>query len=158
MALAVNLTEARLFYRIRRGLSERTVIVLDKFSLQVSCGRVAAILGVSGCGKSTLLRVISGVERLQAGTIEVLGGSPRAALRSGKTAIASSDSALLPWRSALSNVRLPLDLLGRQRATSNSLAYKLLSDLKIAALQRSRPGEMSDGQRQRVRLAQALAT
>jgi NitT/TauT family transport system ATP-binding protein len=91
-------------------------------------------------------------------TITVLGNDPAPALRAGEVALLSSESTLLPWRSALENVRLPLDLIGHPRAEANRRATESFERMRLAGFESRRPHQLSDGQRQRVRLAQALVT
>lgn len=140
------------------GSGDERATILDDLWLRVEPGEILAILGASGSGKSSLLSVLCGLTQLDAGTVTVLGGAPRDMLRQGRVAIASADAALLPWRGARDNARLPLDLLGRNCARSENVLDTLLDDLRIADLGRRRPCDLSEGQIQRVRLAQALAT
>src|SRR5580698_4198956 len=83
------------------------VVAIDNLSLEIQTGEFVAILGPSGCGKSTLLRIIAGLEKPSAGTVEV---GP------GKIAYVFQDAHLLPWRNVLRNAALPLELMGVDRS------------------------------------------
>ncbi len=148
----------KLHYHYRSSKLGRTESILHNFDLTLNSGEVLAILGPSGCGKSTLLRLVAGVVHPIEGLVRVYGKPPRDLLRGGQIALLSSESALLPWRNALQNVILPLDLLGRSRAESQNVGIELLERLRIAGKSNQRPHELSEGQRQRLRIAQALAT
>ncbi len=151
---SVRLENSHLYYN-RKG-SDLTV--LENFSFDVQEGEIVAILGASGSGKSSLLRVLSGQQRLASGKLKVLDGDPMRAAQRGQVAIASHDAALLPWRTTQCNARLPLDLLGRPRHSSDHLVKPLLSRLRIEHVSEHRPAQLSEGQCQRLRLAQALST
>ncbi|MFH0996362.1 MAG: ATP-binding cassette domain-containing protein [Pseudomonadota bacterium] len=143
---------------VTKSFKDGTKVLLD-FSFHVLAGSICAIMGPSGCGKSSLLRVIAGLHKPDnVSSVSVFGESPRDMLRAGKTSLLSSDSALLPWRSAIDNVRLPLDLLGLERCSATDRSLELIRRMRLDKLKNMRPHELSDGQRQRLRLAQALVT
>ncbi|HEX3989974.1 MAG TPA: ATP-binding cassette domain-containing protein [Acetobacteraceae bacterium] len=75
--------------------------------------RRAFCAGPSGCGKSTLLRVIAGIVQPVAGSVSVLGRTPAKARRDRQIGFVFQDTALLPWRDAIGNVRLPLEVGGK---------------------------------------------
>jgi NitT/TauT family transport system ATP-binding protein len=118
--------------------------------LDVPPGQFIALLGPSGCGKSTLLRLIAGLDEVTSGTIAREGD--------GALAFVFQDAQLLPWRSVLDNVMLPLELrktphAERERAAKEALAQVGLGD----AIDRF-PAELSGGMRMRASLARALVT
>ena len=136
-----------------------TSFVFRNFSLTLKCGEILALLGPSGSGKSTLLRILTGNESIDAGEVVVSGRAPLMRARTGKTSLISAESTLLPWRSAKENVRLPLDLLGQRKERTTPIIENLLNAVQIKEhLWTAVPHLMSEGQRQRVRLAQALVT
>src|SRR5262249_55073090 len=90
------------------------VHALDRGSLDVADGEFVAIVGPSGCGKSTLLKLVTGLRPPTGGTIRVYGRTvekPR-----GDVGIVFQSPVLLPWRTILDNVRLPVEVLGLDAA------------------------------------------
>ena len=127
------------------------VRALDPIDLELPAGQFLSILGPSGCGKSTLLRLIAGLEKPTAGTIECSAAARR-------IAFVFQDAHLLPWRKVLGNVALPLELAGvsrdqRERAAKDAIEQVGLGD----AIERY-PAQLSGGMRMRVSLARALVT
>lgn len=134
-----------------------TKIVLQNLDLAIAEGEFVTILGPSGCGKSTLLRVVADLLKPASGTIEVLGGAPEAARRRRDVAFVFQDATLLPWRTVIDNVRLPL-VVGRARITRPiaSSPDELLDLVGLREQKDSYPHQLSGGQRQRVAIARAL--
>ena len=141
-----------------RFVSERrTVTALDDVSFQVQPGGFTSLLGPSGCGKSTLLRVVADLIPPSEGRMTVLGSSPEEARRSRALGFVFQDAALLPWRTALQNVELPLEVGGRRSLGSGEATPReLLALVGLAGWEGSYPHELSGGMRQRVSIARAL--
>ncbi len=118
-------------------------------SLTIPKAEFLAILGPSGCGKSTLLRMIAGLETPTAGIIEQ--PHPR-------VAFVFQDSHLLPWRSVLRNVALPLELRGEARQRCEDQAKLSIDQVGLTDFTHRYPAELSGGMRMRVSLARALVT
>ena len=134
---------------VRRGFSGRTV--LEALDLEIASGEFLALLGPSGCGKSTLLRLIAGLDQPDAG--KVRHDNPDTAL-----AYVFQDASLMPWRSVLGNVALPLELVGCGRAEREARVAALLDTVGLTDATHRFPGELSGGMRMRVSLARALVT
>ena len=134
---------------VGRRYPNGTVALADA-SLQVAAGEFVALLGPSGCGKSTLLRLIAGLDRPDEGTV-TWDHAPQ-------LSVVFQDPTLLPWASALDNVRLPLRLHGVPGAEQHSRAMAALDRVGLAGFAQARPRELSGGMRMRVSLARALAT
>ncbi|MGC1579267.1 MAG: ATP-binding cassette domain-containing protein, partial [Beijerinckiaceae bacterium] len=92
----------------------RTVTALEDVSFSVESGGFMSLLGPSGCGKSTLLRLVADLLAPTSGTITVLGRTPREARLDRALGFVFQDAALLPWRTALENVALPLEVGGHR--------------------------------------------
>ncbi len=127
---------------------------LANLTLAAESGRITCVLGPSGCGKTTLLRLAAGLDRPDAGTVCVDGVTvtqPRP-----DTVLVTQEADLLPWRSALDNVALGLQLRGVARREREERARRALEHMRLpAATHRRRPHELSGGMRQRVALARA---
>jgi NitT/TauT family transport system ATP-binding protein len=114
---------------VRFNSDRRAVTALQDITFSLQPGSFLTLLGPSGCGKSTLLRVVADILPPTTGTISVFGAPPSEARRNRQIGFVFQDSTLLPWRSALDNVRLPLLSGGmRQRV---AIARALLGDPAI---------------------------
>ena len=120
---------------------------LDRLSLSVREGEFCCLVGASGCGKTTLLNLIAGVDRPQAGSINV----------SGRPALLFQDAALFPWLTARRQVELAMRLRDVPRGERRGRATDLLHRVHLDGFEDKRPHELSGGMRQRVALARALA-
>jgi NitT/TauT family transport system ATP-binding protein len=141
-----------------RFLSERrTVAALQDISFSVEPGGFTSLLGPSGCGKSTLLRVVADLIAPSEGRVSVLGATPEEARKARALGFVFQDAALLPWRTALQNVELPLEVGGvRTLGSGQATPKELLALVGLAGWENSFPHELSGGMRQRVAIARAL--
>ena len=117
--------------------------VLDRFSLELSDSGLTALTGPSGCGKTTLLRVLAGLERPSAGTVE--GIDPT------RTAVLFQEDRLLPWRTAEQQIA---DVLPRERRGE---AADWLAFAELEGEGRTRPAALSGGMARRLALARCAA-
>ena len=135
----------------------RTVTALDNISFSVEAGGFLCVLGPSGCGKSTLLRVVADLVDPSSGTLSVFGRTPRQARIDRALGFVFQDAALLPWRTALENVELPLEVGGRRSLLAGApTPRELLRLVGLEGWEASFPHELSGGMRQRVAIARAL--
>lgn len=137
------------------------VQALAGVELSVEAGEFVAIVGPSGCGKSTLLRVLAGLIEPTGGRVAVDGMAPvEARRRLHELAFVFQHPTLLPWRTVLDNLRLPLEL-GRRRGSNAVPREELLAALARVGLRdfaRAWPHQLSGGMQMRLSLARALVT
>jgi len=126
--------------------------IIDDLSFTVSPGETLCLLGPSGCGKTTLLRLLMGLEQPTAGTLHI---APELAQH---MSYVFQEPRLVPWRTCLENVLLPLELLGRKNPAASTRARDLLHQLGLDERLHHFPGELSGGMQMRVALARALVT
>jgi NitT/TauT family transport system ATP-binding protein len=120
----------------------------------VESGEFVSVLGPSGCGKSTLLMMIAGLLGPSAGEIRVDGTAVRGPRR--EIGVVFQAPVLLPWRTVLDNVLLPIEMLRLPRAQYVERARDLLAMVKIDDFADKLPRELSGGMRQRASMCRAL--
>jgi len=142
-----------------RRVFDSGVIALDGLSLNIHPGEFIAILGPSGCGKSTLLRLIAGLDKPQSGSITIADDPDTPATKAREhLAYVFQDAHLLPWRSVLDNVALPLELLGIQRGQRLAPSRQAIERVGLSDAVDRYPNQLSGGMRMRVSLARAMVT
>lgn len=120
--------------------------IFNNLNLYLDDHEVLAIVGVSGCGKSTLLKLAAKLLKPQSGSVST--GS--------KLGYVFQAPELLPWRSALDNVALPLELAGENRNLARKKALNALNEIGLGDASNLRPHELSGGMQMRTSLARAL--
>jgi nitrate/nitrite transport system ATP-binding protein len=137
-----------------RGVRE----VLKDVSVSVEEGEFISIVGFTGSGKSTLLSIIAGLQKADAGEVSVAG--ERVLGVHGQTSFVFQNYSLLPWLSALENVRLAVETAYPSWSRSEKLqkAEQYLQTVGLGKAMHRRPGQLSGGMRQRVAIARAFAT
>jgi nitrate/nitrite transport system ATP-binding protein len=132
--------------------------VLERVSLAVERGEFVSIVGFMGCGKSTLLNLLAGVTQADSGTISIDGTRVDGVAR--QASIVFQNYSLLPWFSAVENVRLAVDAARPQwtRAEQKEQSERYLRLVGLGNALHRRPSQLSGGMRQRVAIARAFAT
>ncbi|SEQ23326.1 ABC transporter ATP-binding protein [Lentzea albida] len=128
------------------------VHALDGIDLEVGEHEFVAVIGRSGCGKSTLLRLVAGLLTPSAGGISVAG--ERVVRPRRDVSVMFQRPALLPWRTVLANVLLPVEVFGL--ADHRDRAHELLELTGLGGFEKRRPHELSGGMQQRVSLCRSL--
>jgi NitT/TauT family transport system ATP-binding protein len=148
---------SKVFGKVGTGAAYRAV---DELNLEVHPGQMLAILGKTGCGKSTIFNMIAGLTEPTSGTVRVTGRDPFADFDSfrGKMAIVFQNDRLLPWRSAIQNVELGLEMLDLPAPERRATAQLWLTKLGLAGHEKDFLHALSGGMRQRVSIARAFAT
>jgi NitT/TauT family transport system ATP-binding protein len=148
---AVALDDATVAFRLA---DSRVYTAVEKARLRIEHGEFVAIVGPTGCGKSTLLNVAAGLLRLASGTVAIFD-APLAGLNRDAGYLFQAD-ALFPWKTAIDNVAIGLEIGGAPRAHALERAQGWLAAVGLGAFGNRYPHMLSGGQRKRVGLAQVL--
>ncbi len=140
-------------YTARRGAS---ISALEEVSFSVRAGEFLSIVGPSGCGKSTLLRLVGGLFRSTHGDVRC--GGVAVAGPSRRVGMVFQQPTLLPWRTVIENVLLPLRVSGSPSRADVTRAGALLTLAGLAGADHLYPDELSGGMQQRVAICRALVT
>jgi len=128
---------------------------LGPLSFETTPASFVCLLGPSGCGKSTLIRVLAGLQRATGG--EAYLGKERILQPSRQVGVMFQDANLMPWRTVVENIALPLELVGVEKRQRLATARNMLPGLGLdEEFAESYPGELSGGMAQRVALGRVL--
>jgi len=150
-APAVALNEVVVAFRMARG---GTFTAVERATLRVESGEFVAIVGPTGCGKSTLLNIAAGLLTPFAGSVEI-SGAQLAGLNAQAGYLFQAD-ALFPWKTALDNVAISLEIAGVASSEARPRALAWLTRVGLGSFADRYPHMLSGGQRKRVGLAQVL--
>ncbi len=141
---------------------ERMLEVLSDIDFEIKKGSSLAIVGPSGSGKTTLLGLCAGLDKASDGTvylveenINVLNEDERAAIRNKHVGFIFQNFQLVPTLTALENVMIPMELLGKSQARQT--AMNLLTRVGLGDRSHHYPSQLSGGEQQRVSLARAFS-
>jgi NitT/TauT family transport system ATP-binding protein len=138
--------------------SSASIQVLDDINLDVRENEFVSLIGPSGCGKSTIMKLLSGVvARPSSGTVKIRNDDVQSATKKKEVGVVFQRPSLMPWRTVLSNVLLPLEIDGNISPESRTRAKDLLRFIDLAGFENAYPHTLSGGMQQRVALARALA-
>ncbi|MBI2185009.1 MAG: ABC transporter ATP-binding protein [Thaumarchaeota archaeon] len=138
-------------YRTAKG---GEVEALRNVSIDVDEGQLVSLVGPSGCGKSTLLKILVGVLSKTSGTISLSGQGVSGP--TGNMGIVFQTPVLMKWRSVLSNVLLPIEIMGLDGQKYAERAHSLLEMVNLSGFESHYPWELSGGMQQRVSICRAL--
>ncbi|WP_040485086.1 ABC transporter ATP-binding protein [Lutibaculum baratangense] len=135
-------------------------VAVDELDLEIDKGQMVALLGKTGCGKSTMFNMIAGLSAPTSGRVTLMGHDPFKEFDwfRGKIAIVFQNDRLLPWRTAVKNVELGLEMLETTKEERRERAIYWLHKLGLAGHEDDYPHALSGGMRQRVSIARAFAT
>jgi NitT/TauT family transport system ATP-binding protein len=143
------------------GRGAAAVKAIEEVSLDIARGEFIAVVGPSGCGKSSLMKLISGLHPPAGGALTVEGKPVAGPLKS--VGMAFQNSNLLPWRNALQNVLLPLEIVQpyrdgfhKNRKAYEEKAKELLNSVGLGEFTEKHPWELSGGMQQRASICRAL--
>ena len=128
--------------------------VLGPITFAIEAGQFVCLVGPSGCGKSTLIRLLAGLIP-PAGGEASLDDQP-ISQPSRQVALMFQDANLMPWRTVIDNIALPLELSGMSKSEREDSAQRLLPRLGLSEFALAYPGELSGGMAQRVALGRVL--
>lgn len=138
---------------------QEPLVAIDHLSFRVEPGEVVSIVGRTGCGKSTFFNILLGLEHPTSGSLRIGDKTPYGdfAFFRGKIGCIFQNDRLLPWRTALDNAGLGLEILGFSRSEQQRMASDWLERLGLERFMQAYPSELSGGMRQRVAMARAFA-
>ena len=136
------------------GRRSDRIQAVEAVDLTIHQKEFVSILGPSGCGKSTLMLMIAGLVKPSSGAISIQGRNVAGPMRSN--GIVFQNPVLLPWRTILDNVLLPIELMGEDVKDYEDHAFELLDIAGIAEFADRLPDELSGGMRQRAGICRAL--
>jgi NitT/TauT family transport system ATP-binding protein len=146
---------------LKYGSGANATLALDRIDLDIKPGEFIAVVGPSGCGKSTLMKIISGLAPISGGVALVEGREVAGPLKSVGMAFQASN--LLPWRTAIDNVMLPLEVVEPHKRSIRSDRKKyvekveaLLERVGLKGFGNKFPWELSGGMQQRTSICRAL--
>ncbi len=131
-----------------------TVAAVENADVTIRRGEFVSLVGPSGCGKSTLLKMFAGLELPDQGSITVNGELASPGRRD--TGIMLQSATMLPWRSVLQNVMLPIDVMGLDKKAATATALELLARVGLEGFEHRHAWELSGGMQQRASLARLL--
>jgi NitT/TauT family transport system ATP-binding protein len=148
---AVALADVTIAFRLA---GDMTYTAVERASLSVADGEFVSIVGPTGCGKTTLLNVAAGLLAPSSGRIDIFAG-PLKGLN-GAAGYLFQAEALFPWKTALENVAIGLEVAGQGRDRARARAQEWLTRVGLGGFENRYPHMLSGGQRKRVGLAQVL--
>ena len=132
------------------------VHALSEIDLVINKGDFISLIGPSGCGKTTLMRVIADLEKPTGGEIKVNGMTPEEARLQRAYGYVFQAPVLYPWRTVEGNLKLPLEIMGVEKAEQTKRIAEALEMVELTGFGKKFPWQLSGGMQQRVSIARAL--
>lgn len=133
------------------------VHALKDVSLDIDKGEFVSFIGPSGCGKTTFLRTIAALEHPTGGSLSVNGMTPDQARQNRAYGYVFQAAGLYPWRTIEKNIKLPLEIMGFDRAEQEKRVNNVLHLVDLEGFGKKFPWQLSGGMQQRASIARALA-
>ncbi|MFV2052113.1 ABC transporter ATP-binding protein [Aliiroseovarius sp. YM-037] len=133
------------------------VHALKDVSLEINKGDFVSFIGPSGCGKTTFLRTIAALEEPTGGTLTVNGMTPDEARQKRAYGYVFQAAGLYPWRTIAGNIKLPLEIMGFDKAEQDRRVENVLELVDLKGFGKKFPWQLSGGMQQRASIARALA-
>jgi NitT/TauT family transport system ATP-binding protein len=140
--------------KIYRSKDGNDIHALRDINLDIRAAEFISIVGPSGCGKTTLLKILAGILDRSSGEVVMQGRSLSGPSR--ELGVVFQAPVLLPWRTVLQNVMVPVEIQKRNRATFEARARQLIAMVGLAGFESKYPAELSGGMQQRVGICRAL--
>lgn len=152
--MSANLIQVSRLEKIFRSYDGADVHALANINFTIDEGEFISVVGPSGCGKTTLLRVLAGLISNTSGTVNLAGNIVNGPSRD--IGIVFQSPILLPWRSVLDNIMLPIDIMKLDRSVYRKRALALIEMVGLHEFANKLPRELSGGMQQRAAIARAL--
>jgi NitT/TauT family transport system ATP-binding protein len=147
----VRITGLEKIYRSKDGSD---IHALKDINLDIQAAEFVSIVGPSGCGKTTLLKILAGILERSSGEVVMRGKSLSGPSR--ELGVVFQAPVLLPWRTVLQNVMVPVEIQKRDRAAFEARARQLIAMVGLSGFESKYPSELSGGMQQRVGICRAL--
>jgi NitT/TauT family transport system ATP-binding protein len=141
-------------YKTYQSLTAEGVVALEAVDLDIADNEFVTLVGPSGCGKSTLMKLVSGLIVPSRGEITIDGEALTGP--SQDTGIVFQDALLLPWRTVIDNVLLPIEMIGLLKSEYRQRAQDLIDLVGLTGFEKRMPYELSGGMQQRTAICRAL--
>jgi NitT/TauT family transport system ATP-binding protein len=147
----VHISGLEKIYQTKDG---NDIHALRDIKLDIRAAEFISIVGPSGCGKTTLLKILAGILNRSAGKVVMQGRSLSGPSR--ELGVVFQAPVLLPWRTVLQNVMVPIEIQKRDRAEFGARARQLIAMVGLSGFENKYPSELSGGMQQRVGICRAL--
>lgn len=132
----------------------KTINALSNIDLEIRQGEFVTVVGPSGCGKTTLLKILAGILRKSSGEIRVNGNPIDKPSR--QLGVVFQEPLLLPWRTVMENIMVPIEVQKKGVAIHKEAAERLIGIVGLRGFEQKYPNELSGGMQQRVGIARSL--